>query len=62
MLNFSKKVIVSLSVVTAVALTSYAGTVDGSEKQELTKVNPLLEAYSNIALDNYSDTLKDAKA
>ncbi|MDD2291096.1 MAG: imelysin family protein [Aliarcobacter sp.] len=62
MLNFSKKVIVSLSVVTAIALSSNAITVDGGEKQELTKVNPLLEAYSNIALDVYSDTLKDAKA
>lgn len=52
MLNFSKKVIVSLSIVTAAAISSYAGT----------KVNPILDAYSNIALDNYSDTLKDAKA
>lgn len=52
MLNFSKKVLVSFSIVTAVAISSYAGT----------KVNPILDAYSNIALDNYSDTLKDAKA
>lgn len=61
MLNFSKKVMVSLSVVTAIALTGCTPSQNGSEKQELTKANSVLYAYANIALANYSDALKDAK-
>lgn len=62
MLNFSKKVVVSLSVVAAIAVTGCtASNVEGS-KQELTKSNTILDAYSNIALANYSDALKDAKS
>ena len=61
MLNFSKKVMVSLSVVTAIALTGCTPSQNGSEKQELTKANSVLDAYANIALANYSDALKDAK-
>ena len=61
MLNFSKKVMVSLSVVTAIALTGCTPFQTGSEKQELTKANSVLDAYANIALANYSDALKDAK-
>ena len=62
MLNFTKKVVVSLSVVTAIALTGCTSSQMGSEKKELAKTNTVLEAYSNIALANYSDSLKDAQA
>lgn len=62
MLNFTKKVIVSLSVVTAVALSANASSNIESPKSELVKTNSILEAYSNIALSTYSDTLKDAKS
>lgn len=61
MLNFSKKVVISLSVVTAIALTGCTPSQSGNEKQELTKANSVLDAYANIALANYSDALKDAK-
>ena len=62
MLNLTKKVVVSLSVVTAIVLTGCTSTQSGSEKKEVVKTNSVLEAYSNIALANYSDTLKDAEA
>ncbi len=62
MLSFTKKVVVSLSVVTAIALTGCTSSQVGSEKKEVAKTNSVLEAYSNIALANYSDTLKDAEA
>ncbi len=62
MLSFTKKVVISLSVVTAIALTGCTSSQVGSEKKEVAKTNSVLEAYSNIALANYSDTLKDAEA
>ena len=62
MLNLTKKVVVSLSVVTAIVLTGCTSTQSGSEKKEVVKTNSVLEAYSNIALANYSDSLKDAQA
>ena len=62
MLNLTKKVVVSLSVVTAIVLTGCTSTQSGSEKKEVVKTNSVLEAYSNIALANYSDALKDAQA
>lgn len=62
MLNFSKKVVVSLSVVTAIAVTGCTASNLESTKQELTKSNTILDAYSNIAFANYSDALKDAKS
>ena len=62
MLSFSKKVVVSLSVVTAIAVTGCTASNLESTKQELTKSNTILDAYSNIALANYSDALKDAKS
>ena len=54
--------VVSLSVVTAIVLTGCTSTQSGSEKKEVVKTNSVLEAYSNIALANYSDSLKDAQA
>lgn len=62
MLNFSKKVIVSLSVVTAIALSCNAQSKNENQKQELTQTNLFLSAYANMAYDVYSDTLKDAQA
>lgn len=62
MLDFSKKVIISLSVVTAMALTSCAASEKVVQKKEVTKNNSFLDAYSDIALANYTDTLNDAIA
>ena len=62
MLSFSKKVVVSLSVVAAIAVTGCTASNLESTKQELTKSNTILDAYSNIALANYSDAWKDAKS
>ena len=62
MLSFSKKVVVSLSVVAAIAVTGCTASNVENTKQELTKSNTILDAYSNIALANYSDALKDAKS
>lgn len=62
MLSFSKKVVVSLSVVAAIAVTGCTASNLESTKQELTKSNTILDAYSNIAFANYSDALKDAKS
>ena len=62
MLNLTKKVVVSLSVVTAIILTGCTSSQSGTEKKEVSKTNSVLEAYSNIALANYSDSLKDAQA
>jgi putative iron-regulated protein len=62
MLDFSKKVLVSLSVVTAVALTSCAASESAVQKKEVTKNKSFLDAYADIALANYTDTLNDAIA
>ena len=65
MIKFTKKVLVSLSVVTAIALCANAASNTehvNSQKSTLVKVNPILDAYANIALANYGDTLKDAKS
>ncbi|QKF67908.1 imelysin-like iron-regulated protein A-like protein, IrpA family [Arcobacter venerupis] len=62
MLDFSKKVLVSLSVVTAVALTSCAASENGVQKKEMTKNSSFLDAYSDIALANYTDAVNDAIA
>ena len=61
-MNFSKKVLVSLSLVTAMALTSSATENKQSNKTEQVAVKSILESYSNIALDNYTNALNDAKA
>ncbi len=61
-MNLTKKMLVSFSVVAAIALTSNAATNTEPKKFELAQSKSILEAYSDIALANYSDTLKDAKA
>lgn len=61
-MNFSKKVLVSLSLITAMALTSSATENKQSNKTEQVAIKSILESYSNIALDNYTNTLNDAKA
>ncbi len=62
MLNLSKKILVSLSVVTAIALSSNAATNNETQKTQVVKAKSILESYSDIALANYSDALKDAKS
>ena len=62
MLNFGKKMIISLSVVTAIALSSSANSQITNEKQELSSTKSVLDAYTNVALASYSETLGNAKA
>lgn len=62
MLSFGKKMIISLSIVTAIALSSSANSQITNEKQELTKAKSVLEAYSNVALVSYSEALNSAKS
>ena len=62
MLNFGKKMIISLSVVTAIALSSSANSQITNEKQELSKAKSVLEAYANVALVSYSEALNSAKS
>ena len=61
-MNLTKKMLVSFSVVAAIALTSNASTGAEPKKIEVSKAKSILQAYSDIALTNYSDALKDAKA
>lgn len=62
MIKSTKKVLLSVSVVASLALTSYAATNNNEVKKvEVTKQASILEAYANIALDNYTNALKDAK-
>ncbi len=58
---YSKKLLISLSVVTAIALTGCTTNTNTTQKQEIVKSKTILEAYSNIALDSYSTALNDAK-
>jgi putative iron-regulated protein len=65
MINFTKKALLSLSIVTAIALSASATSNtehSDSQKVKIVKVNPLLDAYANIALANYGDALSDAKS
>jgi len=62
MIKETKKILVTLSVVSAIALTGCTTSSNSIQKNELTKTNTILEAYSNIALANYSDALNDAKS
>ena len=50
MLNFGKKMIISLSVVTAIVLSSSANSQTTNEKQELSSTKSVLDAYTNVAL------------
>ncbi|MCT7615654.1 imelysin family protein [Aliarcobacter butzleri] len=62
MIKSTKKVLLSVSVVASLALTSYAATSNNEVKKvEVAKQASILEAYANIALDNYTNALKDAK-
>lgn len=61
-MNLTKKVLISLSLVAAVALSSNATTNNNEvKKMEVSQAKSILQAYSDIALANYSDALKDAK-
>ncbi|MCT7912150.1 imelysin [Arcobacter lacus] len=63
MIKSTKKILLSVSVVASLALTSYAATNNNeSKKVEVSKQASILEAYANIALDNYTNALKDAKS
>ncbi len=57
----TKKLLISLSVVTAIALTGCVMESNTTTKQEVVMSKTILEAYSNIALDSYSTALNDAK-
>ena len=62
MIKSTKKVLLSVSIVASIALTSYAATNSNEVKKiEVEKQASILEAYANIALDNYTNALKDAK-
>ncbi|MFX4232035.1 imelysin family protein [Aliarcobacter butzleri] len=62
MIKSTKKILLSVSVVASLALTSYAATNNNEVKKvEVAKQASILEAYANIALDNYTNALKDAK-
>ena len=62
MIKSTKKVLLSVCVVASLALTSYAATNNNEVKKvEVAKQASILEAYANIALDNYTNALKDAK-
>jgi putative iron-regulated protein len=62
MSNLTKKVLVSLSLVTALAISSNAASNTQTSKSEVVQGASILDAYANIALANYSDALKDAKS
>ena len=62
MINLTKKVLVSLSIVTAVAISANAASNEKTSKTEVSKSASILDAYANIALANYNDALKDAKS
>lgn len=62
-MNLTKKVIVSLSFVTALALGVNAATKNNeTAKAEVAMMKTILESYADIALSNYTDTLKDAQS
>ncbi len=62
MINLTKKVLLSLSLVTALAISSNAASNAQTSKSEVVNSTSILDAYANIALANYSDALKDAKS
>lgn len=62
-MGFSKKVIISLSLITSIALYSNADTTNAQTKSNVTvSTSSILDSYSNIALDSYTKTVDDAKA
>lgn len=58
-MKIGKKLLLGISLCTALALNSYAAKDE--KKNTLTKELSILNSYANIAYDNYSDALKDAK-
>lgn len=62
MLNNVKKALLSVSVVTAIALTGCTASDNQTAKTEISSTQSVLNSYANIALANYTDTLNDAKA
>ncbi|WP_198305598.1 imelysin family protein [Arcobacter vandammei] len=62
-MKFGKKILVSLSLSAALALSASANQKSENSSTIQVKSNSsFLESYANIALDNYSNALKDAKA
>ncbi|MFY4804748.1 imelysin, partial [Aliarcobacter butzleri] len=54
--------LLSASAVASPALTSHAAANSSEVKKvEVAKQASILEAYANIALDNYTNALKEAK-
>ena len=54
-MNFSKKILLGLSLTAALALHSNANNIATTNEASF------IESYANIALDNYTQTLNDAK-
>ncbi|WP_418179854.1 imelysin family protein [Aliarcobacter lanthieri] len=61
-MKIAKRFLISLSVTAALALSANATSPKDTNKTVVSTKAPILEAYANIALDNYSDAVKDAKA
>jgi len=62
-MNRTKKILLSVSVVAAFALTGCTvGASSNNTTKEMTQSKTILEAYSNIALDTYTNALSDAQA
>ena len=60
-MRFTNKLLVSLSLAASLAISSGATTSKNETTSNISKNLTFLESYSNIALDNYTDALKDAK-
>lgn len=61
-MKFGKRILISLSITTALALNVTASQkANNSEQTAVTKNLSFLESYANIALDNYTQALNDAK-
>ncbi len=58
----TKLILSSVSIAVALSLTACAVSQNTHNKHEVSLKTPFLEAYSNIALANYSDALNDAVA
>jgi len=60
-MKIANKLLLSLSITATLVLTASANSPKDTNKTVVVAKASLLEAYANIALDNYSDALKDAK-
>ncbi|MGJ0364092.1 imelysin [Aliarcobacter cryaerophilus] len=60
-MRFTNKLLVSLSIAASLAISSDAVSSKNETSSNVSKNLSFLESYSNIALDNYTDALKDAK-